>query len=179
MSEQDMMTNQDNLEVREFLSNPAFLRSIGAAWRLVFFLLLQVDISTKSYSASPDLMAEGLGVTVGTLSAWIQRLQALKVLDVRATTDRIKLALLPPLSKLTLVTEEGGAVQQKSIEPKRREGFDESTTDIILRRRTSAMNKVEEDIDFIFNKLQSFELRLSALEGSFLTHHQQASNKDK
>jgi hypothetical protein len=177
MLEQKPNGASNNTAIRESLSNPEFLRSIGAAWRLVFFLLLQVDNSTKSYSANPDQMSEILGVTVGTLSAWIQRLQSLNLLEVKAYPDRIKLTFLSPMNRLTLVMEEGSDLRNKPVETRTRE-FEESTTEIVLRRRSSAVNKLEEDIDFIFSKLQSFELRLSALEGSFLEQHQ-ARNKER
>ncbi|MBN2382839.1 hypothetical protein JXQ70_08150 [bacterium] len=159
------------------MTNPDLLKAIGASWRLLFFLLLQCDIGTKSFSAGSQPLAEALGVTVSTLSAWMQRLESLKVITVKSNADKLRLALLPPFSQIILVTEEGIEPDQSS-EPKREREFDESTTDIILKRRSRALTKVEDDIDFVFNKLLSFDLRLSALERVYQeTHKSQQKNK--
>lgn len=150
------------------MSNPELLKSIGAAWRLLFFLLLQVDITNKSFTSQVQPLADAFSVTISTLTTWIQRLQSLKVISVKSIGDKIKLNLLPPFSKIILVTEESVDPVQEGEAKKE---FDESTTDILLRRRSRALTKVEEDIDFIFNKLLSFDLRLSALEQTYKESH--------
>lgn len=152
------------------MSDPELLKSIGASWRLLFFLLLQCDIGSKSFTSSAQSLAEALGVAVSTLSTWVQRLESLKVIAVTSHHDKIRLNLLPPFSKIILVTEEGIDVGQ-SPDQKRDKEFDESTTDLLLRRRSRALNKFEEDIDFIFTKLLSFDLRLSALERVYSQSH--------
>jgi hypothetical protein len=157
------------------LGNPELLKSIGASWRLLFFLLLQVDITSKSFTSQLQPLAEALGVTISTLSSWIQRLQALKVISVKSIEEKVKLGLLPPFSKIILVTEE---IVDPTQEGETRKEFDESTTDLILRRRSRALHKVEEDIDFIFNKLLSIDLRLSALERVYQESHH-PHNKSK
>ena len=158
--------SDNKLEVRESLSDPALLRAVGAAWRVLFFLLLQVDMTTKSYLTNPQSLAEAMGVTVGTLSSWIQRLNSLGIISVKSSDKKIKMTLLSPFNKIMLVTEEGFDFEKEEGSIKTR-GFDESTTDLILRRRSSAINKMEEDIEFVFNKLQSLEMRLNALERSY------------
>ncbi|MFC1850774.1 hypothetical protein ACFL27_11325 [candidate division CSSED10-310 bacterium] len=165
--------SNEKFDVRESFSNPELLRSIGAAWRLFFFLLLQVEITSKSYTTRPHILAEALGVSITTFTAWLHRLQTLNILAVKSVEDKVKISFRPPFNKIMLVTEEGLELEkdQKSKEAI----FDESTTDAILRRRAFSMKKVHEDIEFILNKLLSLELRLNALEGSYQQHHRSQS----
>lgn len=161
-------------DIRETLTNPQLLRSIGASWKLLFFLLLQSDITNKSYSASPTKLAEVLAVSLSTLSAWINRLQSLKIIAVKNTTEKMRFKLLSPFNKIFIVSEE--IYEDRGTTLRKSHDFDDSTTDIYLKRKFRSLQKIEEDVDFIFNKLQSLDLRLNAIEGSY---QQYQSSKKK
>lgn len=173
------MTENPHVNVRESLIEPELLRSIGAAWKLLLFLLLQSDITTKSYQANPGNMADALGVSLSTFISWVQRLESLNILTVKEIDEKVRLAFRPPFNKIIVVTEEGyGPGELKEITDKKKPEFDESTTSILLKRRSRVIGRIEEDIDFVFNKLQSLDLRLSALERSYIDSHR-SDRKEK